>query len=174
MKKQIIYEGKYRRFIIQRGWEYVERTVCDGIVVILAVTKDKKIILVEQERVPVGGSVIELPAGLVADDEDKKGESLEVAARRELLEETGYEAKKMKFIAKGPANSATASDILNFFYAIDIKKTGKGGGDHLEDITVHEVPLKKVAAWLIKKMKSGTHVDPKVYAALYWYEKFLS
>jgi len=66
-KKEIIYKGKFLSYIDKGGWEYIERNNCDGIVIILAMTDDNKVIFIEQYRPPVAKSVIEFPAGLVND-----------------------------------------------------------------------------------------------------------
>ena len=166
--KKILHRGKYLDFIREKRWEYVRRSNCTGIVVIFPMTRDKKIILVEQRRIPVGRRVIEFPAGLVNDKPGRPRESVKRAAERELFEETGYRSKKMKFLMVAPANAAIAFEKLHFFTAHDIRKEGRGGGDGTENIQVHEVPAKSAASWLRKKQKQGRLVDPKVFAGIYF------
>ena len=88
-KPQIIKEGKYLRLIRQGGWEFFQRANCTGIVVIIAMTDDKKVILTKQFRPPVNRYCIEFPAGLVNDRVHKTKESMTTAAKRELLESEG-------------------------------------------------------------------------------------
>lgn len=168
MKRVTHYEGKYKRFVSVDRWEFVERLNCWGIVGIIAVTDDKKVILVEQMRIPVGHPVIEFPAGLADGAGGKSDETLEDVAKRELLEETGYEAKEMKLCARGPISSGSTSDILTLFRAYGLKKVGSGGGDHTESIVVHEIPISKIDSWLKKKEEEGILIDSKVYAGLYF------
>ncbi len=163
-----LYEGQFKRLVSRDGWEFVERVKCCGIVAILAVTGDRKVILVEQFRVPVGKNVIEFPAGLADKHNGREEETLEDAAKRELLEETGYLADKMIPCISGPVSSSSSSDIMVLFRAIGLKKVAEGGGDHTESITVHEVALSSVDRWLLKKEKSGVLIDPKVYSGLYF------
>lgn len=162
----ILAEGEYLRFIRRGEWEYVKRTNCTGIVVVLALTPEKKVVLTEQYRPPVNKNVVEFPAGLVNDE--TKRESLITAARRELLEEAGYKAKKMTFVARGPVSGGLTSDLIYIFCAKGLTKVGKGGGDFTESLIVHEVPFDKVIPWLRKKEKKGCLVDPKVYAGMYF------
>ncbi len=166
--KRTLFEGKYLRLLDHNSWEYVERKNCTGIVIILAVTEKKKVILIEQVRVPVGKKVIEFPAGLVNDRVAAKKETLKSAAIREFLEETGYQAKKMIQVMSGPINSGISSSAVTFFQAQGLKKIHAGGGDPTESITVYEVPLKGVDDWLTKMQKKGRAVDPKVFAGLYF------
>src|ERR1700759_4607932 len=90
-----VYDGKYIRMVKRGKWEYAARKGVSGIVAIIAVTDDGKLVLVEQYRAPVGKRGIELPAGLAGDVAGQEDEELAAAAGRELLEETGYEASRM-------------------------------------------------------------------------------
>ncbi|MBN2531628.1 MAG: NUDIX hydrolase [Spirochaetales bacterium] len=170
-KTNLAFKGKYLRLINSQGWEYVERSNCSGIVVIIAVTEDRKLLLVEQFRIPVQKSVIEFPAGLVGDLHENPNELLETAAKRELLEETGYKADHMDFILEGPPSAGLSSEIITFFYATGLQKITAGGGDHTESIKVYEIPLQEVSMFLCKKRKKGVLVDPKIYSGLYFLEK---
>ena len=164
----ILHKGKYLDLIRDDNWEFVKRTNCNGVVVIVPVTKEGTAILVEQFRRPVEAQVIEWPAGLVDDKASHSGETIEAAARRELLEETGYEAEHLTFLAGGPVSSGLSSEIIAFYKAVDIVKKGAGGGDATESIKVHEVPLREVDLWLYEMGKKGFLIDPKIYAGLYF------
>ena len=167
MKAKVVHHGKYLNFLEKDGWEFVERTGVAGVVAVVAVTGEGCLILIEQHRVPVDQKVIELPAGLAADTEAFQNESLKDAAHRELFEETGYVADVMEFWTEGPLNPGICTHSLTVFRASGLKKTGPGGGDATENITVHEIPLAQVPAWLDACRAQGKGVDPKVYAALF-------
>lgn len=162
------YQGKYLNFVTKKGWEYVDRKKGEGAVIILAVTPDEKLLLVEQFRIPVGKKIVELPAGLVNDQPEKGREKWEEAARRELLEETGYEAESLKYLTLGPTTPGLSSELVAFYLARGLKKVGKGGGDEHESLTVHEVPLIQIEAWLKEEEKNGALIDTKLYAGLYF------
>jgi ADP-ribose pyrophosphatase len=164
----ILAEGRFLRLIKCGRWEYADRTNSSGAAVIVAVTDERKLLLIEQHRIPVDRRVIELPAGLAGDLPGSESEALATAARRELLEETGYEAKEMTWLASGPPTAGLASEIVTYFLAGGVRRVNGGGGDGHEKIQVHEVPLKDVDGWLQQKMTEGLLVDPKVYAGLYF------
>ncbi len=172
LSAKVLLAGKYLSLYKQNHWEFVKRNNCTGIVIILAKTKHDRILLVEQYRPPVRKRVIEFPAGLVNDHNPKKNESVLTAAKRELLEETGYHAKKMVKVIEGPVSSGLTSDLVTFVLAKGIQKISDGGGDHMENITVHEVPLKSAEEWLKTMVKKGYLLDPKIYAGLYFFCKY--
>jgi ADP-ribose pyrophosphatase len=167
-KKNIIGKGRYLTLVQENGWEYAQRNQVSGIVAIIAVTRDKKVVLTEQYRPPVKKRVIELPAGLAGDTREFDGETLETAARRELLEETGYEARGMKSLCGGPISAGFGTEVLTFFKATGLKIVTEGGGDDSEDITVHEVPLRTVKSWLLKQESETVCIDPKIFTGLYF------
>jgi ADP-ribose pyrophosphatase len=164
-------QGRFLRLVNAGGWEYAERVNASGVVAVIAVTEDREIILTEQYRPAVKKRVIDMPAGLAGDIPGEETEALATAARRELLEETGYRARRMKFLTAGPPSAGMSSEIVSFFLAKGCRRVADGGGDDHEEIDVHVVPLKSVAAWLRKRAGKRRCVDPKVYAALYFAER---
>jgi ADP-ribose pyrophosphatase len=161
------WQGKFLRVLKCGRWEYADRVGSTGAVAIVAVTGDGKLVLTEQYRIPVGRRVIELPAGLAGDIPGQAAEAMAEAARRELLEETGYAAQEMAPLAAGPPSAGLASEIVVIFHATGLRRVGTGGGDDQEDIEVHEVPMATVRQWLAAKSAQGVLVDPKVYAGLF-------
>lgn len=170
-RKKTLCRGKHLQFVVQDGWEYVDRPAISGIVVIVAKTPAGKLLLVEQHRPPVAAKVIELPAGLAGDVSGAETEELIEAAKRELLEETGYSARKWQVLFAGPPSAGVSSEVVTFLTATGLRRVAKGGGEGKERIKVHEVPLSTVDSWLRKKQKRGVLIDPKVYAGLYFAQR---
>src|SRR4051795_5520889 len=98
---EILHAGKH--LILHRvgKWEYATRPVKQPAVGIVAITDAGQVVLVEQFRPPIGEHVIELPAGLTGDVEGSEHESLLESAKRELLEETGYQAERWTELTRG-------------------------------------------------------------------------
>jgi ADP-ribose pyrophosphatase len=164
---RVLCEGRYLTLVDDAGWEYVTRHKIKGIVVLVPITPEREIVLVEQHRAPVNKRVIELPAGLVGDVPGQEAESLVDAAHRELVEETGFEAREMAELCVGPIAVGVSDEELTFFEARDLRRVGPGGGDQTEDIAVHVVPLARLGEFLAEKRASGLAVDPKIFAGLY-------
>lgn len=162
----ILYKGKYLALVKEGHWEYADRVGATGAAIIVAVTPNQKLLVVEQHRLPVHSRTIELPAGITGDEGE--GESDAEAAKRELLEETGYEAARIEPLMTGPASSGLTSETVTLFLATDLKRVHAGGGIANEKITVHEAPLNDIDAWLEKKRAEGCLIDPKLYAGLYF------
>lgn len=167
-QKITLHTGKFLALVKEGHWEYADRTNATGAAIIVAVTEEGKLLLVEQYRIPVRARTIELPAGIIGDEPGGRDEAHAEAARRELVEETGFEAGHMAALMHGPSSSGLTSETVTLFHATNLRRVGAGGGVAHEDITVHEVPLNTVHEWLETKAKSGLLVDPKVYAGLYF------
>ncbi|MBA3312021.1 MAG: NUDIX hydrolase [Planctomycetaceae bacterium] len=163
---KVLGEGKFIRLVAADGWEWAERMKVSGVIAVAAAARGK-IILTEQYRRPLKANVIEVPAGLAGDSAEDAGEDVELAARRELLEETGYEARKWERMFDGPLSVGMTTEVVSFFRATGLKKVSEGGGEGFENITVHEVSLRKAAEWLAEQTAAGKLVDPKVYVGLY-------
>lgn len=164
--EEILFESKYLRMIRRDDWDFVQRKSVGGVVGIIAVTPEDKLVLVEQHRIPVQAATIELPAGLAGDTAAFAGEPLETAARRELLEETGWQADRMVKMAVGPSSAGMTDETVTLFRAEGLRKTGAGGGDEHENILVHEIPMAGLLDWLDERQARGTLVDFKVWAAI--------
>jgi ADP-ribose pyrophosphatase len=166
----ILCEGKYLRFLRRGHWEYVTRRGVSGVVAIIAVTRDGKLLLVEQHRPPVEANVIELPAGLAGDGAHHH-ETMESAARRELLEETGYEAGTMAYVGGGTVSAGLTDELISLFLATDLNKTGPGLGEGGEQITLHEVPLDQLDTWLDQQAQLGKMADLKIYSVKHFLKR---
>jgi ADP-ribose pyrophosphatase len=165
----VLATGKFLRLVIQNGWEYVERIVSPSPVGIIAVTDDQKLLLIEQYRAPLAAVVIEIPAGLVGDLAGQHGESWQIAAQRELLEETGYEATAVAFLTVGPTSAGLTSETVRLVRATGIRKVHAGPlGDGHEQIKLIELPLTEARHWLTTQAAAGRLIDAKVYAALWF------
>lgn len=167
-KVNVVYRGKHLQMCSRRQWEYAHRPRISGIVGIVAVTDADELILIRQFRPPLDADVIEIPAGLAGDIAGSENEALADAARRELEEETGYRARKMKPLSYGASSAGICDEIIHLFLASGLEKVSDGHGDGSEQITTHLVPLEKVQGWLKRQQKAGAQVDLKVFAALHF------
>lgn len=158
--------GKFLRLCALGRWEYAERVNATGVVAVLAITEDRKVLLVEQYRPPIGKVAIEMPAGLVGDKES--GEGAEEAVRREVLEETGYRVGEVRLLfADHPSSAGMTSEVVSIYQATGLTRVGAAVGDGGEEITVHEVPLGELRGWLEGEKRRGKAVDVKIFAALW-------
>jgi ADP-ribose pyrophosphatase len=165
---EVLGEGRFLRLLRRAGWELVERRGVRDIAVLVAVTPDEELLLVEQHRPALGVSVIELPAGLAGDEPGHQGETIEEAARRELLEETGWSCARVEWLAAGPPSAGLSSEVVTLLRAHGLERLGEGGGAGDERITVHAVPLAEAAVWLCTRAAAGKLIDPKVWAGLWF------
>jgi ADP-ribose pyrophosphatase len=167
---ETIYTGQWLRMMRRGHWEYAERTHGKGMaVIIVAVTPDDDILFVEQYRVPLGARTIEMPAGLVGDDHDH--DTLESAAQRELIEETGWDPARVEVLLTGPTSAGMSSERIAFVRATQLRKVGDGGGVAGEDIIVHHVPRATAPMWLMQKQAEGYELDLKLWAGLWMIER---
>ncbi len=162
----IAFRGRYLDVIWEEvAAEYTHNRRSRGVVLVIPVTTDGRIVFLEQYRVALKSNVIEYPAGLVGDED--ASESFEFAARRELLEESGYEAAELEFLLRGPASPGSSTEVVDFFLARNVRKVRDEAGVGHERIRVHTVPLAEARQWLDQRAKSGVLVDPRVYLGVY-------
>ncbi len=107
---------------------------------VVALTPRNEMILVEQYRHACGEVAIEIPGGTSDHGEEEKYEQ---AAARELLEETGYEAKRFIYLGRHRPNPAMQNNWMHSFLALDCEKVADQNLDMFEDIRVLRVPVKE-------------------------------
>ena len=164
--KQTLYEGQWLRLVRIGHWESCERTHGQGMaVIVIAVTPADEVLFVEQYRIPLGARTIEMPAGLVGDDHAE--DTLVDAARRELIEETGWSPGRVEVLLTGPTSSGMSNERIAFVRARDLVRVGDGGGVDDENIVVHAVPRAEAPAWLMRKRAEGYELDLKLWAGLW-------
>lgn len=158
MQKWKVLDSKY---IVQRPWatlrvdklELPNGNVKDEYYVLeyptwvnmVAITEDNMVLFVRQYRHGAGQILVELPAGVV-----EEGEDLEDAARRELLEETGYAFDKIEYICELYANPATSGNLTYTYLLQGGKKVQDQQLDHSEDIEVVKMSIDEAKKFLFE------------------------
>jgi len=129
------------------------------VAIILPVTNNQEIIFVKQYRHAIGDFFIELPAGGFNPEQ----ESGEVAAIRELEEETGYVASNIKKLATFYDKPSKDTNQLHLYLAENVVKTGNLKLDITEEIEVILIPIDEV----LEKIKKGEICVAGTVAALF-------
>lgn len=172
MQKWKLLESKY---IIQRPWatlrvdklELPNGNIKDEYYVLeyptwvnmVAITEDGNVLFVKQYRHGADQIMVELPAGVVEDDEEP-----EVAARRELLEETGYAFDNIEYICELFANPATSGNLTYTYLLTGGKKLQEQDLDSSEDIEVVEMTIEEAKKFLFdNKIGQALHSSALFY-----------
>ena len=158
-----VWEGRFIAAKKKGKWEYVSRTRNISAAVIVAV-EDGHVLLVEQYRVPLGRTCLELPAGLIGDETE--GEAVEIAAARELEEETGYRPARMTDLGYYYSSPGMVSEGFTLLRAEGLTKVSEGGGVEGENIVVHRVKRAELPAFVAAKRAEGFGIDVRLLLLL--------
>lgn len=156
---KVMWAGKYVRALKKGRWEFVSRTNDVRAVVILA-EHQGKVILIDQPRMAVGGRCIELPAGLVGDED--RSATIEETAIKELEEESGFTADRIERLGDFHASPGMLSESFTLVRAHGVRHVGDGGGTEHEDINVHLVERSAIPDFVTQKRTEGFAVDVKL------------
>jgi 8-oxo-dGTP pyrophosphatase MutT (NUDIX family) len=131
---------------------------------VIALTRGREVILEKQYRHGVGEVLLEIPAGVM----DKEDESPLQAAKRELLEETGYTSEKFIEVGCSYPNPATHTNLTYSFLALDVEKTGQQNLDETEEIEVSLMPFDEfIALAKAGDLPQALHVSALFFALAY-------
>ncbi|MEP0393423.1 MAG: NUDIX hydrolase [Erythrobacter sp.] len=160
------WEGRFIAAKTRGRWEYVGRTRGIRAAAIIALDEDpdgtRHVILVSQYRVPLGRFCLEIPAGLVGDDDAAEGELASDAAARELEEETGYRAARLEVLGEFYSSPGMVSEMFTLLRASNLTKVSEGGGLEDENILVHRVALSGLSDFVAKWREAGHGVDVRI------------
>ena len=144
LDKKVAYKGKritveelHYRNPRTKDIIYREHVLAGHAAIIIPETDDGKFIMIREPRTPVGIKVLAFPAGMI-----EKGETEEEGALRELEEEIGYKAKKIKKLTEVYPAIGYSNEINIIFLATDLVKTQRHL-DETEDIEVIEIKKEK-------------------------------
>ena len=125
---------------------------------------DPRLVLIHQYRYAAGGEIYEIPAGIP----HSPSESWEACARRELSEETGFEAGELRYLSRIYTTPGFTDEVIHLFAATDLAP-GKMSRDADEFIEVVTLPLSRVLA----KIRTEEIVDAKSLCAILFAASFL-
>jgi ADP-ribose pyrophosphatase len=169
VEKQVVYQGqKVRLEVHHLDHEPTGRrirkevVVHPGAVVILGFLPDHRLLLIRNRRYTVNETLIELPAGTLGPKEDPIN-----CAGRELLEETGYLARRIKPLPGFYASPGILTERLHVFAAFDLTHQGQA----LEaDEEIEVLPTRLADA--VEMIRTGQIHDAKTIAVILMYDRF--
>jgi ADP-ribose pyrophosphatase len=163
--EKIEWQGKYVLAKTRGRWEYVSRARDIRAAVILAIDEGH-VLLVEQYRVPMGRQSVELPAGLIGDEDGGADEDPLTAAGRELEEETGYRADELIHAGDFHSSPGMVSESFTLVIARGLTRVGEGGGTESEHIIVHRIRLDEVPDFVEAQRAQGKGIDVRILILL--------
>jgi ADP-ribose pyrophosphatase len=170
LKSEVLYHGKVFRLqrdtVIEPGGVQAERDIIvhPGSVVVLPIFKDGRVLLIRQYRHSVGEFLWELVAG-----RKESNESPAAAARRELVEETGYTAKRLRRLMRVVPTPGFVNEWMWIFAAEGLTK-GTAQPEEDEKITPRIYTLKQAE----KMIERGTLRDAKSICGILYYMRFFN
>lgn len=170
---RVIHRGAYLTFRIDtirdaegrlRTRDVVEHP---GAVAILGIV-DADVLLVRQFRTPVGRMLLEIPAGTLDRLPDGSVEAPDIAAPRELAEETGYRAATWRLLGRFFTAPGFATEEMHLYLATDLEAIqGYAGPGTDELLHLERVPIPRA----VEMAETGLIDDAKSLAGLFWLDR---
>lgn len=158
----VVFTGQRFHVVRTSGPHPREIVVHPGAVVILPLLEGDSVAMIRNERVAVGQTLWELPAGTL-----EPPESPQTCAARELIEETGYRAKKVTRLFEFFTSPGICTEAMYAFVAEGLEAVGQDL-DEGESITVEVVPLERA----MRMVRENQVRDGKTIATLLYYQLF--
>jgi len=136
-----VLRARYRHPVRRRERDFVVIDAPDWVNVV-ALTPDRRLVLVRQFRFGIDDFSLEIPGGVM-----ERGEDPLAAARRELREETGYTGRAARRLGGVHPNPALMNNVCHLVLVEQAERTQDLAWDHDEEIEVLTAPVDEVYAW---------------------------
>lgn len=166
VKSETIYQGKVIHLHLDEvqlpNGKSASREIVrhPGAVAIIAITPEKRMVFVRQFRKPLDKTILEIPAGKL-----EKGEDPLDCAKRELIEETGYQAEEMNFVNKFYTSPGFADELLYIYEGTNLT-AGDARPDEDEFVDLVELTLDEA----FERIQTGEITDAKTILAVYYWQ----
>lgn len=160
INKKTIYEGKIlglevRQLQNSQGLVYEREIVRRSDAVAVVAIENDDVVLVRQYRAPLDKPILEIPAGIVENNDPQK------TAYNELIEEAGYKAGSLTLLTKFFTSSGFSDEVVHIYQAFDLTEVSPEPEEE-EIIEIVKIPLKQA----ISDIKSGKIEDAKTIIGL--------
>ena len=171
LEQRLFYRGRKFNFDVNRlrlpngvegNWECIRHP---GGALAVPITKEGKLVLVKQYRFPVEKRILEFPAGTLEVNEEAA-----ITIKREIQEETGYEAKEWNYLGKFPLAPGYSDEYIYAFLAQELEiLANPPAQDDDEDIEVTLMSFEEFEQAIL----SGEIIDGKTIASFFMTKLFL-
>ena len=170
LERQTVFEGKFLK--VRRDLALLpdgaaatrEFVVHPGAAAMVPIGGDERILVERQFRYAMGQMYVEIPAGKI-----DAGETSIQTARRELLEETGYEAQQWGFLTRIHPAIGFSDEVMDIYLARDLSLRERAM-DVDEFLEIEWVTL----GWMMDELRAGRLPDVKTQIAVHWLDRLFS
>jgi len=132
---------------------------------VIAITPDEEIVMTQQYRHAIGQVVMEIPGGVI----DSRDTSPQMAAERELLEETGYKGSSIISLGTTIPNPALQNNLIHSFLVRDAVKVQEQQLDEAEDIEIELMKIQDIPSYVKSGKLNHVFSISAIYLALHVY-----
>jgi ADP-ribose pyrophosphatase len=175
VEQNVIFEGRYLTYRVDTvldadGKRHTRQVVVHPGAVAVVPVLGSDVLMVRQYRTPVGEILLELPAGTLDRMDDGSTEDPDVAAPRELGEETGYRAASWRRLGSFYTAPGFATELMYLYLATDLESIeGYAGPEPDERLDLRRIPIQNA----VRMAEEGEIRDAKSIAGLFWLQRLI-
>jgi ADP-ribose pyrophosphatase len=175
IERRVIHEGGYLTYCVDTvvdadGKRHTRQVVVHPGAVAIIPVMDGEVLMVRQYRTPVGEVLLELPAGTLDRREGGSTEDPDVAAPRELGEETGYRAGTWKRLGSFYTAPGFATELMYLYLATDLTTIEDYAGPEPDErLDLQRIPIPEA----LRLAEEGEIRDAKSLVGLFWLQRLM-